>query len=97
MLRANSLKWVLPIAIILFMMLRLGGTFRSGLIQPGKVKAAEPSAAGVPFYTVSVVATPQVVEAGTNNVTVARALLARMEQIKREVLPDDVKVAVTRN
>jgi multidrug efflux pump subunit AcrB len=34
---------------------------------------------------------------GTNNVTVARALLARMDQIKREVLPDDVKVAVTRN
>lgn len=34
---------------------------------------------------------------GTNNVTVARTLLARMEQIKREVLPDDVRVAVTRN
>jgi multidrug efflux pump subunit AcrB len=34
---------------------------------------------------------------GTNNVTVARAVLARMDQIKREVLPDDVKVAVTRN
>jgi multidrug efflux pump subunit AcrB len=34
---------------------------------------------------------------GTNNVTVARAVLARMEQIRREVLPDDVNVAVTRN
>jgi len=34
---------------------------------------------------------------GTNNVTVARAVLARMEQIKREVLPEDVQVAVTRN
>jgi multidrug efflux pump subunit AcrB len=34
---------------------------------------------------------------GTNNVTVARALLAQMEQIKREVLPNDVQVAVTRN
>lgn len=34
---------------------------------------------------------------GTNNVTVARALLARMDQIKREVLPADVNVAVTRN
>jgi multidrug efflux pump subunit AcrB len=34
---------------------------------------------------------------GTNNVTVARALLAKMDQIKREVLPADVNVAVTRN
>ena len=34
---------------------------------------------------------------GSNNVTVASALLARMEQIKREALPDDVGVAVTRN
>jgi multidrug efflux pump subunit AcrB len=34
---------------------------------------------------------------GTNNVTVARAVLAKMDEIKREVLPSDVKVAVTRN
>jgi multidrug efflux pump subunit AcrB len=34
---------------------------------------------------------------GTNNVTVAHAMLARMDQIKREVLPDDIRVAVTRN
>ncbi|MGC9225338.1 MAG: efflux RND transporter permease subunit, partial [Terracidiphilus sp.] len=34
---------------------------------------------------------------GTNNVTVARAVLAKMDEIKREVLPSDVNVAVTRN
>jgi multidrug efflux pump subunit AcrB len=34
---------------------------------------------------------------GTNNVTVARALVARMAQIERDVLPDGVRVAITRN
>jgi multidrug efflux pump subunit AcrB len=34
---------------------------------------------------------------GANNVTVAHAVLARMEQIKREVLPEDIEMAVTRN
>jgi len=34
---------------------------------------------------------------GSNNVAVAEALLARMEHIARQVVPEDVKVAVTRN
>lgn len=34
---------------------------------------------------------------GTNNVTVAGALLARMAELKKEVLPADVQVAETRN
>ena len=61
--KSNHLKWVLPLAVILFMMLWLGGTFRRNLIRPGKVKAAEPAVVGVPFYTVSAVAAPQLAEA----------------------------------
>jgi membrane fusion protein (multidrug efflux system) len=57
------LKWGLPIQLIVFMMVWLGGTFHRGMIQPGQVKAAETSAAGVPLYTVSMVAVPQVAEA----------------------------------
>ena len=34
---------------------------------------------------------------GTNNVTVARALIARMEGIKQEIFPAGVQVAITRN
>ena len=34
---------------------------------------------------------------GTNNVSVARDILARMEEIRREVVPDDVSIAITRN
>jgi multidrug efflux pump subunit AcrB len=34
---------------------------------------------------------------GTNNVRVAQDILARMETIQKEVVPDDVQVAITRN
>ena len=34
---------------------------------------------------------------GANNVRVAEEILARMEEIRKEVVPDDVTVAVTRN
>lgn len=34
---------------------------------------------------------------GSNNVRVAEEVLARMEEIRKEVVPDDVSVAVTRN
>jgi multidrug efflux pump subunit AcrB len=34
---------------------------------------------------------------GTNNVSVARDVLARMKEIRREVVPDDVDIAITRN
>jgi multidrug efflux pump subunit AcrB len=34
---------------------------------------------------------------GTNNVKVAEDILATMERLKKEVLPDDVAVAITRN
>jgi membrane fusion protein (multidrug efflux system) len=57
------LKWGLPIQLIVFMMVWLGGTFHRGIIQPGKVKAAEISAANIPIYTVSAVTAPQVAEA----------------------------------
>lgn len=57
------LRWGLPVLIIVLMMLWLGGSFRRGTIQPGKVKAAETSASGVPFYTVSMQTAPQIAEA----------------------------------
>ncbi len=57
------LKWGLPIQLIIFMMVWLSGTFHRGIILPGKVEAAESSAAGVPFYTVSSLMAPQVAEA----------------------------------
>lgn len=57
------LKWGLPVQLILFVMVWLGGTFHRGMIQPGQVKAAEPSVVGVPFYTVSAVGAPQEAEA----------------------------------
>jgi multidrug efflux pump subunit AcrB len=63
------------------------GTWIGGVIHPGKRLLFEQ-----PAVTIAVAK-----QKGTNNVTVARALLARMEQIKREVLPTDVNVAVTRN
>jgi membrane fusion protein (multidrug efflux system) len=59
----NYLRWGLPVLIIIFMMLWLGGSFHRGNIQPGKVKAAETSASGVPLYTVSMQTAPQVTEA----------------------------------
>jgi RND family efflux transporter MFP subunit len=59
----NYLKWGLPIQLIIFMMVWLSGTFHRGIIHPGKVEAAETSAAGVPFYTVSSLTAPQVAEA----------------------------------
>ncbi|MBI5594073.1 MAG: efflux RND transporter permease subunit [Deltaproteobacteria bacterium] len=34
---------------------------------------------------------------GANNVTVARDILSKMEEIKKEVLPADVDIAITRN
>ncbi len=34
---------------------------------------------------------------GTNNVRVAEGILARMDTIRKEVVPDDVSVAITRN
>jgi RND family efflux transporter MFP subunit len=60
---ANYLRWGLPVLIIVFMMLWLGGSFHRGNIQPGKVKAAETSASGVPLYTVSMQTAPQIAEA----------------------------------
>jgi RND family efflux transporter MFP subunit len=59
----NYLKWGLPIQLIIFMMVWLSGTFHRNIIRPGKVEAAEASAAGVPFYTVSSLMAPQVAEA----------------------------------
>jgi membrane fusion protein (multidrug efflux system) len=59
----NYLKWGIPIQLIIFMMVWLGGAFHRGTIHPGKVTAAETSSAGVAFYTVSAVTEPQVVEA----------------------------------
>lgn len=61
--RKSYLRWGLPALVIIFMMVWLSGTFRQGLIRPGKVKAAETSAAGVAFYTVATVTAPQIVEA----------------------------------
>jgi RND family efflux transporter MFP subunit len=58
----NYSRFIFPVVLIVFMMVWLGGTFHRGPIRPGKVKAAETSAAGTPLYTVSAVATPQVVE-----------------------------------
>jgi membrane fusion protein (multidrug efflux system) len=57
------LRWGLPVLIIVLMMLWLGGSFHRGTIQPGKVKAAETSASGVPLYTVSMQTAPQIAEA----------------------------------
>lgn len=62
-MKKSYLRWGLPVLIIIFMMVWLGGTFHRGMIRPGKVKAAETSAAAVPFYTVSAVTAPQVAEA----------------------------------
>jgi RND family efflux transporter MFP subunit len=59
----NYLRWVLPVLIIILMMVWLGGSFHRGNIQPGKVKAAETSASGLPLYTVSMQTAPQIAEA----------------------------------
>jgi multidrug efflux pump subunit AcrB len=63
------------------------GTWVGGVNQP-----RQPLLLEQPAVTIAIAK-----QKGTNNVTVARALLARMDQIKREVLPADVQVAVTRN
>jgi membrane fusion protein (multidrug efflux system) len=59
----NFLRWGVPILVIIFMMVWLSGVFHRGTIHPGRVTAADTSAAGVEFYTVSAVTDPQIVEA----------------------------------
>jgi len=51
-----------------------------------------PSRAGQPAVTIAVAK-----KHGTNNVQVARDLLRRMDELKRDILPADVQVVVTRN
>jgi RND family efflux transporter MFP subunit len=59
----NFLRWGVPILVIIFMMVWLSGVFHRGTIHPGRVTAADTSAAAFEFYTVSAVTEPQVVEA----------------------------------
>jgi multidrug efflux pump subunit AcrB len=47
---------------------------------------------GQPAVTIAVAK-----QKGTNNVTVAAALVKRMEELQRQVIPEDVSVAITRN
>jgi RND family efflux transporter MFP subunit len=56
------LKIGLPVQIIIMMMVWLGGTFHRGMVHPGKVAAAQTSAAGVPLYTVTAVTAPLIAE-----------------------------------
>jgi len=60
---SSYLRWGLPVLIIIVMMLWLGGSFRRGAIQPGKVKAAEIPSIGLPLYTVTMVTGAQIAEA----------------------------------
>lgn len=63
MFKSTHLRWVLPVVIIVFMMVWLSGRFRRNMIHPEKVEAEQTSAGGVPSFTVSTVAAPQIVEA----------------------------------
>ncbi|MGC8549168.1 MAG: efflux RND transporter periplasmic adaptor subunit [Acidobacteriaceae bacterium] len=56
------MKIGLPVLIIILMMVWLGGTFRRGMVHPGKVTAAQTSAAGTPLYTVTAVTAPLITE-----------------------------------
>jgi multidrug efflux pump subunit AcrB len=47
---------------------------------------------GQPAVTIAVAK-----QKGTNNVTVAKALVTRMEELQRTVIPEDVSIAITRN
>ncbi len=58
----------------------------------GGAAGPPPARSGQPAVTIAIAK-----KHGTNNVQVARALLTRMDELKREILPADVQVVVTRN
>ncbi len=58
----------------------------------GAAAASPPATAPQPAVTIAVAK-----KHGTNNVWVANDLLSRMAELKKEILPSDVQVAVTRN
>jgi len=66
-------------------------TRRSAATGPATV-GADPSAESVPAVTIALAK-----KKGTNAVHVARQVLERAEQLRAEVLPDDVQMIVTRN
>jgi RND family efflux transporter MFP subunit len=75
----DGLKWGVPILLIIFMMVWLGGAFHRGTIHPGKVTAAETSVSGVQFFTVSAVSEPQISEAvGTVQPQIKTTISARV-------------------
>jgi len=57
-----------------------------------KTSEGDVKARSLPAVTIAVAK-----QKGANNVTVAGDLLARIEDIKRQVLPPDVDIAITRN
>jgi RND family efflux transporter MFP subunit len=59
----KSMRFILPIALIVLMMLWLTGAFRKGRIEPGKLEARVRTAAGVAASTVSLARVPIVSEA----------------------------------
>lgn len=59
-------------------------------VGPASAGATSPS--GLPAVTIAVAK-----KRGSNNVWVADGLIARMQELRREVVPGDVEVAVTRN
>jgi len=63
-------------------------TFYSGHPQNDLV----PEATGVPAVTIAVAK-----KVGTNGVTVAESILAKLESLKGTLIPDDVNVTITRN
>ena len=83
----RSLKIGLPVLIIILMMVWLGGTFRRGMVHPGKVTAAQTSAAGTPLYTVTAVTAPLITEeVGAVQPQVRSTVSARVKAMQEAVV-----------